>query len=183
MLIGQQSSDQNDHRGQKSKNETCNQNPQSCAWLVIWQNQFGPKIQIKCVDTRNQLEDMLTKGSFTRDEWDHLLRLLNIMNSSMFSCSHFLSNRKKIVMSKRAQESTSKRRFGSGENRDQWIWCHGTSWAQRKPLRKIRVLRTARWMTNCIRVMFHPASRNWCETGTKTQQRFPRAATRWHSIF
>ena len=55
-----------------------------------------------------QLADMLTKGNFTRDEWDHLLRLLNIMNFSMFSCSHFLSNRKQSVMSKRAQESTSK---------------------------------------------------------------------------
>ena len=39
---------------------------------------------------------------------DHLLRLLNIMNFSMFSCSHFLSNRKQGVMSKRSQESTSK---------------------------------------------------------------------------
>ena len=27
-----------------------------------------PKIQIKYVDTKNQLADMLTKGSFTRDE-------------------------------------------------------------------------------------------------------------------
>ena len=33
---------------------------------------------------------------------------LNIINFSMFSCSHFLSNRKQSVMSKRAQESTAK---------------------------------------------------------------------------
>ena len=32
---------------------------------------------------------MLPKWSFTRDEWNHLLRLLNIVNFSMFSCSHF----------------------------------------------------------------------------------------------
>ena len=69
---------------------------------------LDPKIQIKYVDTKNQLADILTKGSFTRDEWDHLLRLLNIMVFSMFSCSHFPSNRKQSVMSKRAQESTSK---------------------------------------------------------------------------
>ena len=50
---------------------------------------------------------MLTKGRFTRDEWDHLLRFLNSMNVSMFSCSHFLPNRKQTVMSKRAQESTA----------------------------------------------------------------------------
>ena len=50
---------------------------------------------------------MLTKESFTRDEWNHLFRLLSIMNFSMFSCSHFLSNRKQSVMFKKAQESTS----------------------------------------------------------------------------
>ena len=32
------------------------------------------KIQIKNVDTKNQLADMLTKGNFIRDEWNHLLR-------------------------------------------------------------------------------------------------------------
>ena len=51
---------------------------------------------------------MLTKEGFTRDEWNHLLRLLNIMNFSMFSCSHFfLSNRKQSAMSKRGQEGNS----------------------------------------------------------------------------
>ena len=30
-----------------------------------------PKIQIKFVDTKNQLADILTKGSFSRDEWNH----------------------------------------------------------------------------------------------------------------
>ena len=76
-------------------------------WLFDRIN-LDPKIQIKYVDTRNQLADMLSKSSFTRDEWDHLLRLLNIMNFPMFSCSHFLSNRKQSVMSKRTQESTAK---------------------------------------------------------------------------
>ena len=52
------------------------------------------KIQIKCVDTKNHVADMLTNGSFTRDEWDHLLRWLHIMNFSMFSRSHFLLKRK-----------------------------------------------------------------------------------------
>ena len=33
-----------------------------------------PKIQIKHVDTKNQLADKLTKGSFTRDEWDRISR-------------------------------------------------------------------------------------------------------------
>ena len=39
---------------------------------------LDPKIQIKYVDTKNQLADSLTKGNFTRDEWNHLLCLFNI---------------------------------------------------------------------------------------------------------
>ena len=46
---------------------------------------LDPKIQFKFVDTRSQLADTIITRSFTRDEWDHLLRLLNI-NFSMFSC-------------------------------------------------------------------------------------------------
>ena len=37
-----------------------------------------PKIKIKYVDTKNQLADTVTKGSFTRDEWNNLLRFFNI---------------------------------------------------------------------------------------------------------
>ena len=33
------------------------------------------KIQIKYIDTKNQLANILTKESFTRDEWNHLLCL------------------------------------------------------------------------------------------------------------
>ena len=40
------------------------------------------KIQIKYIDTKNQLADILTKGNFTRDEWNHLLILLNIRHFS-----------------------------------------------------------------------------------------------------
>ena len=40
------------------------------------------KIQIKYIDIKNQLADTLTKTIFTRDEWNHLLRLKNISHSS-----------------------------------------------------------------------------------------------------
>ena len=40
-------------------------------------------------DNNNQLADLLTKGHVTRDEWNHLLRLFNILSFSMFSGSHF----------------------------------------------------------------------------------------------
>ena len=46
---------------------------------------------MKYVDTKNQLEDILMKGSFTRDEWNYVLRLFNFMNRSMFSCSFFIT--------------------------------------------------------------------------------------------
>ena len=59
-------------------------------WLFDRIN-LDPKIQIKYVDTKNQLAFMLTNGSFTRDEWCNLLRLFNIMNFSTFSRSHFRS--------------------------------------------------------------------------------------------
>ena len=74
---------------------------------------LDPKLQVKNVDTKNQHADVLTKGSYTRDEWDHLFRLLNIMSFSRFSCSHFCDFvsddqvRKQNAMSKRGQEATS----------------------------------------------------------------------------
>ena len=37
-----------------------------------------PKIQIKYVDTKNQLADMLTKGNFTRDEWNPIFSVCSI---------------------------------------------------------------------------------------------------------
>ena len=35
---------------------------------------MDPKIEIKHVDTKNQLADKLTKGGVTRDEWDRISR-------------------------------------------------------------------------------------------------------------
>ena len=72
------------------------------------------KIQIKYVNTKNQLADILTKGSFSREEWNHLLCLLNIVNLSMYSCSHLSSFvfdeldqiGKQSAMSKRGQQTT-----------------------------------------------------------------------------
>ena len=63
---------------------------------------LDPKIKIKYIDTKNQLADILTKGNFTRDEWNHLLWLFNI--------SHFSSTNCLEVMSKRTQEDTGEER-------------------------------------------------------------------------
>ena len=41
----------------------------ACLTESIWIQ----KIQIKYVDTKHQVADILTKGNFTRDEWNYLL--------------------------------------------------------------------------------------------------------------
>ena len=51
-------------------------------WLIDRIN-LDPKTQIKYIDTKNQLADILTKGNFTRDEWNHLLCLFNISHFSL----------------------------------------------------------------------------------------------------
>ena len=56
-------------------------------WLFDKMN-LDPKIQVRCIDTKHQLADILTKGNFTRDDWDHLFRLLKIIKFSLLSCSH-----------------------------------------------------------------------------------------------
>ena len=70
-------------------------------WLFDQIN-LDPKIQIKHIDTKNQLEDILTKGNFTRDEWNHLLCLFNISHFSSTDCSE--------VMSKRTQKDSGEER-------------------------------------------------------------------------
>ena len=61
-------------------------------WLFDRIN-LDPKIQIKYIDTKNQLADILTKGNFTRDEWNHLLNLFNISHSSSTACTAALAKR------------------------------------------------------------------------------------------
>ena len=61
-------------------------------WLFDRIN-LDPKIRIKYIDTKNQLADMLTKGSFTRNEWNHLLCLFNISHLSSAECSEVMSKR------------------------------------------------------------------------------------------
>ena len=70
-------------------------------WLFDRIN-LDPKIQIKYIDTKNQLADILTKGNFTRDEWNHLLTLYNI--------SHFSSTACIAAMAKRAQQESGEGR-------------------------------------------------------------------------
>ena len=70
-------------------------------WLFDRIN-LDPKTQIKYIDTKNQLADILTKGNFTRDEWNHLLCLFNI--------SHFSSSVRSDTMAKRSQQDSGGKR-------------------------------------------------------------------------
>ena len=70
-------------------------------WLFDRIN-LDSKIQIKYSGTKNQLADLLTKGNFTRDEWNHLLYLFNISHFSSTTCSE--------VMSKRTQKDSGEER-------------------------------------------------------------------------
>ena len=63
---------------------------------------LDPKIQINYIVTKNQLADILTKGNFTRDEWNHLLTLFNISHFSSTSCI--------AAMAKRAQQDSGEGR-------------------------------------------------------------------------
>ena len=70
-------------------------------WLFDRIN-LNSKIQIKYIDTKNQLADILTKGNFTRDEWNHLLSLFNISQFSSTVCS--------AAMAKRIQQESGEER-------------------------------------------------------------------------
>ena len=70
-------------------------------WLFDRIN-LDSKIQIKYIDTKNQLADILTKGNLTCHEWNHLLCLFNI--------SHFSSINNLEAISKRTQEDAGEER-------------------------------------------------------------------------
>ena len=79
--------------------------------LVVDTITLDSKIQIKYIDTKHQLADILTKGNFTRDEWNNLLYLLNISPFSSTSCakiSSLISCPK--TMAKRMQEQKDEER-------------------------------------------------------------------------
>ena len=70
-------------------------------WLFDRIN-LDSKIQIKYIDTKNKLADILTKRNFRRDEWNHLL--------SMFNISHFSSTVCSAAMAKRIQQESAEER-------------------------------------------------------------------------
>ena len=74
---------------------------------------LDPKIQIKYIDTKSQLADILTKGNFTRDECNHLLSCLNISHFSFTVCI--------AAIAKRAQQESGEERVTANQDL-WWIW-------------------------------------------------------------
>ena len=111
-------------------------------WLFDRIN-LDPKIQIKYIDTKNQLADILTKGNFTLDEWNHHLCLFNISHSSPIN--------KRKVMSKRTQEDAGEERVTAKSKpmmnlvsrysaRDPNVLVSTASESRRKPNLKVKYL-------------------------------------------
>ena len=69
-----------------------------CLMELIW----IPKSKSNTSTPKTQLADMLTKGSFTLDEWNHLLCLFNI--------NHFSSTVCTAAMAKRFQQDSGEER-------------------------------------------------------------------------
>ena len=82
-------------------------------WLFDRIN-LDPNIQMKYVDTKHQLADILTEGNFTRDEWGNLLHLFNISHFSSICCaksSSLIGCTK--TMAKRMQEQKGEERIAA----------------------------------------------------------------------
>ena len=69
-----------------------------CLIESIW----TPKYNSNTLTPKTQLADILTKGNFTRDEWNHLFCLFNISHFSSASCLQ--------VRSKRTQKDSGEER-------------------------------------------------------------------------
>ena len=84
--------------------QVCQELTVALDWLFDRIN-LDSKIQIRYIDTRHQVADILTKGNFTRDEWNNLLHLFNISHFSSICCaenSSLISSTK--TMAKRLHE-------------------------------------------------------------------------------
>ena len=61
----------------------------SCSVESIW----IPKSKSNLLTPKSNSQTILTKGNFTRDEWNHLLSLFNISHFSSTVCSAAVAKR------------------------------------------------------------------------------------------
>ena len=122
-------------------------------WLFDGIN-LDPKKQTKDIHTKNQLADILTKGNFTLDEWNHLLCLFNINN--------FKSINSVDAMSKRTQENVG----------EEWIT------AKSKPMMNL-VSDTVRGIRTCLPRLHRKAGENQIWKSERTSELVECAANKY----
>ena len=111
-LWGHWGSNQNDYLWSKSQEWGMFHGPTALLW--VWLSGriiLNPQIQIRYTDSKHQLEDTLTKGNFTRDEWNKLFHLFNISNFSSLRCIKKISLIICTTMAKK-NSGTKRRRKG-----------------------------------------------------------------------
>ena len=121
---------------------------------------------------------MLTKGSFTRDEWDHLLRLLNIMNFSMFFLQPSSFKHKADCHVQESSGKHGQRRFGGGETETDEFGVKNLLSAKKTHSQDSSGSNSPRGIKSWIRVLFHGAPGNRCETTKKDPTAFSQERRR-----
>ena len=104
---------------------------------------------------------MLTKGSFTRDEWNHLLHLLNIMNFWTSSRSHFFRSKQKaecLWCRKGLKKVFHTIRQRWRRNQERWVLCRIETCLFKGRVLQKRMILNSRGVTDQIRCS--PASVN-----------------------
>ena len=132
---------------------------------------WTPRSKSNMLTPKTQLADMLTKGKF-HTWWvgtsSSTVENIEFLDVFLQPLSFFKQKAECHV-----QESSGKhgwRRFGTGETETDEFCVKKLPERKEKLLRKSRELRTAQGIKSWIRVLFHRAPGNWCETATKTQQ-------------
>ena len=82
-------------------------------WWLFDRINLDPKIQIRYIDTKHQLADILTKGNFTRDEWNNLLHVFKSGHFSSTCCTKNFSSISCSIMAKRTQNEKEEERVVS----------------------------------------------------------------------
>ena len=90
-------------KGRSTCNEPCFQNPQSCSWLVVWQNQCGPQDLNQIHWHQEPTRRHIDKGKF-HTWW------METIFCVCFNISHFSYINSLEAMSKRTQEDAGEER-------------------------------------------------------------------------
>ena len=119
--------------------ETCQRYAHKLYWnACIWHEFVDLTFSGKWTKLLDQSLNGLRHVTDDKQDWT------NLLDQSHADMQPFSFKHKSRVSCPIELRKVRLKKVRQWRKRDQWIWCEGTSWAQRKLLRKIRVLRTAR---------------------------------------